>query len=64
MFSDFPCGIKISLTERRSSAAAAIFHKLDVKSERFEHFHRGNSDVRLVVTHKGVVPEDDIAAFL
>ena len=32
------------------------------ESERFEHFHRCNADVRFVIPHKCVVPKNDFAA--
>ena len=41
-----------------------MFHERNFESERFEYFHRSNPDVRLVITHKSVVPKDDFAAVL
>ena len=57
--SDFCSGIEISLTECRSSAASSFLHEGNFKPEGFEHFHRGDSDMRLVVAHEGVVPENN-----
>ena len=61
---EFCCGIEVSLTKGRAPAAAPIFYKRNFESERFEYFYRGNPDVRLVITHKGIIPENDGAAFL
>ena len=63
MFCEFCGGIEVSLAECRSSAAAAIFYERNFESERFQHFHRGNADVRFVIPHKCVVPKNDVAAF-
>src|SRR5947208_12708660 len=60
--SEFLCGSKIPLTKRRSSTAAAIFRERNLKPQRFQHFHCGDSDVRFVIAHECVVPEDDRAA--
>ena len=62
MFGEFCRGIEVSLAECRASAAAAVFHERNFKSKRFEHFHRSNADVRLVIPHEGVVPKNDFAA--
>ena len=62
MFGEFCGGIEVSLAKCRSSAAAPVFYERDFKAERFEHFHRCNADVRLVIPHKGVVPKNDLAA--
>ena len=59
---EFCGGIEVSLAECRAPAAAPMFHERHFKSERFQHFHRCNADVRLVITHKGVVPKNDVAA--
>ena len=55
-------GIEISLAEGRASAAAPVFYERNFESERFENFHRSDADVRFVITHEGVVPENDAAA--
>src|SRR6266436_5314038 len=60
----FHCGIEITDAECRSSAAAPIFYKRNLEAECFQNFHRRNSNVRFVITHEGVVPEDDVAALL
>ena len=62
MLSEFCGGIEVSHAECRPSATAAIFYKHNFESERFEHFHGGNADVRFVIAHKCVVPKDDVAA--
>ena len=41
-----------------------FFTSDNFESERFQHFHRGNADVRFVIPHKGVVPKNDFAAVL
>src|SRR5262249_8415263 len=51
-------GIEISLTEGWASAAASIFYQCNFEPERFEYFHCGDADVRFVVAHKGVIPEN------
>ena len=56
VFPEFRGGIEISLTECRSSAAAAIFHQHNFKPERFQYFHCSDADVRFVIAHKSVVP--------
>ena len=38
------------------------FLRANFESERFQHFHRSNADVRFVIPHKGVVPKNDLAA--
>src|SRR5438270_11832634 len=58
----FARGIEISLTERGTAAAFPVLHERDAKAERFQNFHRRDPDVRLVVTHESVVPENDFAA--
>src|SRR5439155_26564273 len=60
--SDFCGGIEISLTECRTAAAMPLLHEGNFKAKCFEHFHRGDSDMRLVIAHEGVVPEDDFAS--
>jgi len=45
-----------------AAAAAAAFHERDLEAERFKNTHRGDADVRLVIAHKGVVPENDAPA--
>ena len=64
VFSELRCRIEISLTERRSSAAASLFCQRNLEAKRFQHFHRSDSDMRLVIAHEGVVPEDHFAALL
>ena len=64
MLCELCSGIEISLTERRTSAAASIFRKRDLKAKRFQYFHCGDPDVRLVIAHEGVIPQDDFASFL
>src|SRR6266404_2028198 len=54
--------IEVSLTKCWPPTTFAISEQLDFEAERFEHLHRCNTDVRLVITHKGVVPENDFAA--
>jgi hypothetical protein len=62
VFREFCRGIKISLAECRSAAAAPLLQERDFESERFEYFHCGNADVRFVIAHKRVVPENDFAS--
>ena len=62
VFGELRCGIEVSLAECGATAAAAVFYERDFESKRFEYFHRSNADVRLVITHEGVVPKDDLAA--
>src|SRR5215510_5324858 len=62
MFCEFRCGPEISDAECRSSTATPVFYKRNLKTERFQNFHRSNSNVRLVITHEGVVPEDHVAS--
>ena len=64
MFCEFRGGIEISDAECWSSTAAPIFYERNLKTERFKHFHRSNANVRLVITHKSIVPEDDAATLL
>ena len=64
MFCEFCGGIEVSLAKCRSPAAAPIFYERNFESKRFEYFHRGNADVRLVIPHKCVVPKNDFAAVL
>ena len=64
MFAEFRCGIEITDTECWSSAAAPIFYKRNLEPERFQDSHRSDADMRFVIAHKGVVPEDDMAALL
>ena len=64
MFGEFCGGSEISLTECRAPTTPAAFYEHNLESERFEHFHRSDTDVRLVITYKRVVPKDDMAAVL
>ena len=34
------------------------------KAECFQHFHRGDADVRFVITHESVIPQNDATASL
>src|SRR6266436_2781623 len=61
VFSEFCGEIEISLTKWRSPAAAPIFRKRNFEPERFQHFYGSKADVRFVIAHKGIVPEDDFA---
>src|SRR5438094_10490405 len=61
VFSDLCRGIEISLTERRPPAASSFFCERHIKPERFQNLDRSNSDVRLVITHKRVVPKNHFA---
>ena len=62
MFSRPRGGIEISLAECRPAAALPIFRERNFKPERFQHFNCGNSNVRFVITHKCIVPKDDLAS--
>src|SRR2546428_12314048 len=62
MLSNSGCRIEISLAERRSPATFPILQQRNFKAERFENFDRRDADVRLVVTHKSVVPKNDLAS--
>src|SRR5206468_9708553 len=61
VFCEHRGGVEISLTEGRASAAAPVFYERNFESERFQNLNRSDSDVRFVITHKSVVPKDDIA---
>ena len=54
--------LEISLAERRAAAAFPFLRKHHFKSERFQNLHRRDTDVRLVIAHEGVVPENDLAS--
>lgn len=62
MFPKFSRGIEISLTERRTSATLSIFRQRHFKPKRFEHFHCGFSNVRFMIAHERVVPENELAS--
>jgi hypothetical protein len=62
MFAEFRCGIEIPHAERWSSAAAPIFYKRNLEPERFQDSHRSDADMRFVIAHESVVPEEDVAA--
>src|SRR5436309_14401469 len=62
MFCEFRCGIKVSDAECWSSAATPIFYERNLKTERFQNFHRRDTNVRFVITHEGVVPENDLGS--
>ena len=64
MVGELCCGTEVSLTECRSTAAAPAFYERHFKAECFQHFDRGNADVRLVITHESVVPKNDATASL
>src|SRR6516165_12006418 len=55
-------GVEISLTESRSAATFPIYQEFNFEPERCEHLHRGNPDVRFVISNKRVIPEDHFAA--
>ena len=59
---EFRRGLEVSLAECRATAATAMFHERNFESERLQHFHGSDSDVRLVISHEGVVPKNDLAA--
>ena len=59
---EFCGGIEVSLAKCRATAAAAVFYERNFESECFEHFHCCNADVRFVIPHECVVPENDGAA--
>ncbi len=40
------------------------FSRANFESQRFQNFHSGHANVRFVIAHKGVVPEDDSATLL
>ena len=61
VFSEFCGEIEISLTKWRSPAAAPIFYEHNLKPERLQHFYCCDADVRFVIAHKGIVPQDDFA---
>src|SRR5436190_19462843 len=62
MFSELRCGIEISLAECGTAATLAIFRKRNFKPERFQNFYRSDSDVRFVIAHERIIPEDDFAS--
>src|SRR5207244_2921323 len=53
-----------SLTERRTAAAFPVLQQLNVESERVQHLDRRNSNVRFVITHERVVPQNHLAAVI
>jgi hypothetical protein len=62
MLSELGRGIEISLAECGSAAALPISCERNFKTERFEDLDRSDSNVRLVITHKRVVPENDFSS--
>src|ERR1041385_2531051 len=54
--------IEISLTESRASAAFAAGRQIHLKPGGLENFHGGDTDLRIMITHKRIVPENDPAA--
>jgi hypothetical protein len=64
VFPDRYSGIKISLTERWSSAATPIFCERHLKTERFQHFHGSDSNMWFVIAHERVVPQNHFATLL
>src|SRR5256885_8968837 len=62
VFSSFRGSAQISLTEGRPAATFPILQQLNLEAERVEDFYRCNSNVRLVITNKGVVPENHFAS--
>src|SRR5215472_2643728 len=59
---EFCRGGEIALAECRPSATPSVLYERNFESECFEHFYRGNADVRLVIPYKSVVPKDDLAS--
>src|SRR5205809_8008564 len=64
VFPELCGGVEISQTKCRSSAAASIFHQHNFKPKGFQHFHRSDSNVRFVISHECVVPENDRTTLL
>src|SRR4051794_40663217 len=54
--------VEISLAECGPAAATAPVRKRDFEAERLKHFDGGDPDVRLVITHERVVPENHATA--
>src|SRR6266576_5799133 len=62
VFSEFCGEIEISQTKCRSPTAASISYQHNLKPERLQHFDCSNGDLRFMVTHECVVPQNDFAA--
>ena len=54
--------IEVADAEGGPAATAPAHRQLDLEPCGFEHFHRGDADVRFVIAHKGVVPQHHPAA--
>src|SRR5882724_2864209 len=61
VFCEFCSAFKIAHTKRRATTATSVFHERYFEPKGFQHFDGGDSDVRFVIAHEGVVPEDDFA---
>ena len=62
VFPRFSSRIEVSLTERRAAAAFPVLQQLHFESERVQHLDRRNSNVRFVITHERVVPQNHFAS--
>jgi hypothetical protein len=54
---------QVALTESGASAAFAAFDQRDREPKRLQHLDRGDADMRLVIAHERIVPENDFATF-
>ena len=54
--------VEISLTECRPAAAPPSRGEHDFEAKCLQNFHRRDADMRLVISNKSVVPENDAAA--
>src|SRR5213593_3816300 len=53
---------QVALTEGGPAATFAPAEERHLKAERFQHPDRGDADVWLVIAHKGIIPQEDLAA--
>src|ERR1044071_7807191 len=58
---EFSRVIEIALAEGRPATTLAPFRKQHLETERFQHCHGGDANLRFVITDKGIVPEDFFA---
>src|SRR5262245_26742482 len=58
-----PCPLKVPLAESRSTATLPAIDELNFVADSLKHLYCRHADVRFVVAHKGVVPENHAPAF-
>src|SRR4051812_8845524 len=62
VLAEFGRQIQISDAECRPPTAAAIRYQRNFKAQRLQNPHCRNPDMRLVITHKSIVPKNDLAS--